>query len=203
MPTQLLQKPQLEIEAKIALDDFELMLLKNKLPEDFSSGNIHKEENFVYKSPQMQVGEFLRIRQEKLTVNKCGRLYNGGRWTLLTYKGKNNGQRLNEREEVELEISLGQRSNATLEDMLAALGFTLYSSYAKERKIYNFKNPECEVFLDAVWQIPNGRKKHFVEVEGKSEHDVLEILEQLGLGGKPLIRESYADIFAEVKNGKI
>ena len=203
MPRQLLQKPKLEIEAKIALEDFELMLLKSKLPEDFSSGNIHKEENFVYKSPQMQVGEFLRIRQEKLTVNKCGRLYNGGRWTLLTYKGKNNGQRLNEREEVELEISLGQRSNATLEDMLAALGFTLYSSYAKERKIYNFKNPECEVFLDAVWQIPNGRKKHFVEVEGKSEHDVLEILDQLGLGGKPLIRESYADIFAEVKNGKI
>ena len=160
----LLQKPQLEIEAKIALEDFELKLLKNKLPKDFSSGNIYKEENFVYKSPQMQVGEFLRIRQEELTINKCGRLYFGSRWTLLTYKGQNNGQKLNERREVELEISLGQRSNATLEELLAALGFALYSSYAKERKIYNFKSPDCDVFLDAVWKIPGESRKNFVEI---------------------------------------
>ncbi len=201
-PQQLpLQKPQLEIEAKIALEDFELMRLKQKLPEDFSTNTIFKEKNIVYKAPWMQNGEFLRIRQEESIIDKCGRFYNGGRHTILTYKGKNIGQKLNEREELELEISLGQQSNATLEDLLAALGCSLYSSYGKERKIYYFKNPECKAFLDAVWRIPNGSRQPYIEVEGKSEQDVLKTLEQLGLAGKPIIRESYADIFAEGKNG--
>ncbi|MBI2040532.1 MAG: CYTH domain-containing protein [DPANN group archaeon] len=201
MPQQHLQKPQLEIEAKLFLEDFELLLLKSKLLKDLSGGDVYKEKNFVYKCPQMRAGEFLRIRQEELTVNKCGRLHHGGRWTLLTYKGKNTGRALNVRDEVELEISLGQRSNATLEELLAVLGFSFYSSYAKERQVYNFKNPECDVFLDAVWQIPNGARQQYIEVEGQSERDVLAILERLGLAGKPIIRESYADIFAEVKNG--
>ena len=197
---QLLQKPQLEIEAKIALEDFEVMLLKTKLPEESGTGNIYKEKNLVYKTPQMVAGEFLRIRQEELTINKSGRLYSGGRCTLLTYKGENGGQKMNERKEVELDISLGQRSNATLEELLASLGFALYSSYAKEREIYYFKDLECcRVFLDTAWQIPNGSRRHFVEIEGESEPQITKAIERLGLAGKPLIRESYADIFAEVK----
>ncbi len=198
---QALQQSQFEIEAKVALSDFELMLLKQKLPKDFNFSNVHEEKNFVYKAPWMTNGEFLRVRHEKLLVDRGGRLSFGGSWTFLTYKGKNIGQKINERKEVELDIRIGQHSNATLEEMLTALGFTIYSQYAKERKSYYFGDRECTIFLDAVWPLSKGSaRQHYVEVEGKSEQNIFELLEKLGLAGKPIIRESYADIFTEEKN---
>lgn len=180
--------------------------------------SLHKimERNLAYARPKPDAtgdhGAFLRIRYETYVLSWSEGDITYYNKTILTHKNKNVGTGVSCREEDEAEV--GIPNGGAFENLINKLGLEFFSCYAKQRKVAEFSNGVF-VSLDLVAAaekqfdyLPRPNKngaenlesyswRKFVEIEGPSEKEVLEMIKKLGLEGKPIIKESYAVIFRE------
>ena len=173
------------------------------------------ERNLIYTRPNATDSNdgFLRIRYETYILPPCGNgfaHYSYHDRTILTHKDRNTGEGMNCREEDEAEIHIP--NGQAFENVIKKLGLEFFTCYAKQRQVAGFSN-SVFVSLDLVAAaekrfsyLPrpdkNGTEKlesyswrKFIEIEGPAEKDVLEMMKKLGLEGKPIIKESYEEIF--------
>lgn len=200
----------MEIEAKIKVNKAEMKRLEDKFNDLLAEYGLQRldhttERNLIYTSPWMTEGSFLRIRYETHRVYGGRSPYDENQ-IIITYKGKNLGKGLNCREEVEADVTICGDGSA-FGNLLEALGFKIYSSYAKERN--SIYRKDTVISLDYVTstihkferisfdELDKRFCKSFVEVEAKTEEQVLSTLKELGLQNKPIIQKSYADMFAK------
>lgn len=170
-----------EIEAKVRIES----------PEDFrrrveACGGEPRgtvlEVNLLFDDPAGTLrrrGAALRLRRE---------LDPDGRRTLratVTYKGPQAAGPLKRREELETAVESAETAAA----ILGAIG--LVETFRFEKRRAAWRLGPCAVTLDEVPHLG-----HFAEVEGPSEGAVRKALRDLGLGGRPLIRQSYIALLA-------
>lgn len=217
---------KIELEDVYEMQDLERKVA-SMLRKDSEAANdlrvlpsLHKimERNLAYAKPNPNAtdshGAFLRIRYETYTLSwtEGGFVYYDK--TILTHKDKNVGAGVSCREEDEAEVYIP--NGQAFENLINKLGLEFFSCYAKQRKVAEFSNGVF-VSLDLVAAaekrfdyLPrpdkNGAEKlesyswrKFIEIEGPSEKEVLEMMKKLGLENRPVIKQSYAEMFAEVK----
>ena len=202
----------MEIEAKIKLKDNEearfLGNLLGELAHDLECESTwFTERNLIFTRSGLE--GYLRIRYE--TTSKSMYEDNIDR-IILTYKGKNNSHRMNKREEIQTKIKFGDPE--AFKQILLATGYKLYSAYIKYREVSYLHNKsrslDAEVSVDWIapskekfsWfrgDILNRNPKFFLEVEASTEKKVLSMLKKLGLQDRPIIKQSYAQMFAASK----
>jgi adenylate cyclase class IV len=198
-----------EIEAKIALvNEEEKLALEKRLTKEIRGvAETVLLNNRVYRAPWMRRGEFVRLRFERELGNSWNGKHSG-----VTYKGQNVGQTVNFREEIN--FGLDKWHAETFEEFLKAMRFELYSNYYARRTAFNFHgydpvvicldmlNKSCQLYSDDknfVEDIGKEDALYFVEIEALTENKVLSELKRLGLQDRPIVKESYANIFAGVK----
>jgi adenylate cyclase class IV len=121
-------------------------------------------------------GNILRLRYE------AGKAF-------LTAKGKDNGERYNQRPEIECEIPADFFMDfAKLRGGSSELGY-----YEKSRASGRFMN--CIVCLD------NFFGTHYCEVEGREE-DLQKVIEILRLGDFPVEKRSYLELLGDECSGR-
>lgn len=141
---------------------------KNKgLPLKF-----YKQKNIIFQNNK----GFFRIRYENNKV-------------ILTYKGKNTGEKINCREE--------------RESILEGAGYTFFEQlreFSKDNSFYYEKNraniylTNCIISLDEL-----SHDKKYIEIEGE-EKEIMKNLKILGLQNYPLEKRNYLEILMEDKN---
>ena len=199
-----------EIEAKIALlNEQEMLALETRLAREIKGVPIILlQNNRVYGAPWMQGEEFVRIRFEREPRGSWHRLD----WFSVTYKGQNVGQTVNSREEIEFDMNKYHAER--FEEFLKAMRFELYSNYYTRRTEFSYHgydpvnictdtiNKSCQLYGDDknfVEDIGKEGALYFVEIEARTEAKVLSELKRLGVQDRPIVKESYARMFAEVK----
>jgi adenylate cyclase class 2 len=125
-------------------------------------------------------GSALRLREEHPTDGAAVRR------TTLAYKGPRREGPLKRRLEIETTVSSAEAILAILQ----AVGLAETFRYEKRRTTWHVG--ECEVALDELPHLG-----WFVEVEGPTEEAVLARLAEVGLGGEPLIRQTYIELLTE------
>ena len=171
-----------EIEAKVRIDDPEAFRRRMNSLSAPAAGPVF-EINRLFDDDAGRLrrsGAALRVREEFPAAGGPAAR------TLLTYKGPRTESRLKRRPEFETEVASAEAITAILE----ALGLRETFRYEKRRTAW--RAGDCEVTLDEVpllgW---------FAEIEGPSEAIILRQLNDLGLGGRPLIAESYVHLLAD------
>lgn len=171
----------IEVEAKVKVDD--LQPLKRRLNELGAKWISEETQRDLYfNHPQRNFAttdEALRVRWSS-TGEKS-----------ITYKGpKLPGSIIKTREELILPV--GDIGAAV--ELFHRLGFREAASIVKKRVVWELHN--FKVCLDEVEGLGS-----FVEVEAaergdtsESEEETIHITHQLGLEGRPLIRESYLEL---------
>jgi len=125
-------------------------------------------------------GAALRLREERPTDGAAVRR------TTLAYKGPRREGPLKRRLEIETTVGSAEAILAILQ----AVGLAETFRYEKRRTTWHVG--ECEVALDELPHLG-----WFVEVEGPTEEAVLARLAEVGLGGEPLIRQTYIELLTE------
>jgi adenylate cyclase class 2 len=98
----------------------------------------------------------------------------------LTFKGPCQPGPFKHRREIEFAVGSLDKTAALLE----AIGLMPVVHYAKER--HSWKWRDCIIEVDTLAGIG-----HFLEVEGPNEERIRQVLCELNLADKPMIRESY------------
>jgi adenylate cyclase class 2 len=165
----------LEIEAKIKVEDF--VAIKDRLSIlGAASIGQYEETNTFFDTPArtlLAADQGLRLRRKRDLATK-------GEQFILTFKGPCQTGPLKTREERELLVA----SDTDAVALLHSLGYEQIFQFEKRREVWRLS--DCEIALD---EVPNlGR---FVEIEGRSEAAIKILIQELALGGRPLIRESY------------
>lgn len=168
----------IELEAKIKveqLDDSRVLLGK--------LGARHVAE-------LTQRDRFYDCEDRKLLANDSGLRIrqvssDGQQEVLMCFKGPRQGGVFKRREEIE--FAVGDLESAG--QFLEALGFSRSLEVSKQRSLWELRG--CDVCLDEVEQLGC-----FVEVEGKDEQVVAEVLRMLGLADEEVIHCSYAEMLS-------
>ncbi len=106
--------------------------------------------------------------------------------TLLAYKGPRRDGRVKRRPEFQTAV---ESADAVLA-ILGAMG--LVETFRFEKRRTTWRAGDCEVVLDELPHLG-----WFAEVEGPTEEAVLACLADLGLAGKPIIKETYMRLLAD------
>ena len=161
----------IEIEVKIPVDDFTF----NKIASDSRNGGLvpifHRQRNIIYYNG----AGFFRVRYE------AGKI-------IFTAKGKNSGNGINMREEIE---SVMENTDSLFFEDLKRLAEG--SSFYYEKNRANIHLGDCVLSLD---ELSDGRK--FIEIEG-SEEAIKKYIKHFGLEGRFLEKRSYSEILGAVK----
>ena len=170
-----------EIEAKMSVDSFDAV--RTKLREvGATPAGAHFEVNTFFDTAERGLvarGEGLRLRLNRDDAT--------GREThVVTFKGPRRPGALKSREEIEFDVSPG----AAAAELLERLGYRRTLSFEKRRETWELGG--CKVELDEVPHLGQ-----FVEVEGPGEQIVLRVREQLGLSGRPIVKESYVALLTQ------
>jgi len=169
-----------EIEAKIRLSDPDALHAKLRALDAVLDQRV-VETNTYFDTPDgtlKSTDQGLRVRVE---VDRDS----GQTRTMFTHKGPRSHGRFKSRTETEVGVS-DARAAA---EMLAALGYQPVLTFEKRRTRYLLGH--CRVEIDTLPHLGT-----FVEIEGRSENDVVAVQNQLGLADIPLIRASYIAMLA-------
>lgn len=164
-----------EIEAKMKVADF--APVKRKLAE---LGAVHRssvlETNLFFDTDDrtlLAADQGLRLRQQK-------DLSSGRERFVITFKGPRQHGPLKNREETEIAVDSEKNTIALFEK----LGFHRVLSFEKRRESWMLDG--CEIDLDELPHLG-----FYVEIEAPSEPPILELRKKLGLGERPVVKESY------------
>ena len=176
----------LEIEAKIKVEDF--LSIKECL-NGLGAASIgqYQETNRFFDMPArtlLAADQGLRLRRKHDLAANSDQF-------ILTFKGPCQSGPLKKREERELVVASGSDAVALLE----SLGYQQIFQFEKRREIW--RCGDCEIALDDLATL--GR---FVEIEGPYDQAIQKLVQQLGLGGRPLIRESYVALLMRSGGGR-
>lgn len=164
-----------EIEAKMKVADFAPIREKLKQLGAVEQGSVLESNTFFDSDDRslLAADKGLRLRQKT-------RLSDNSESFIITYKGPRQQSAVKNREELELSVASGKDATGLLE----ILGFHRILTFEKRRETWILEN--CEVELDEIPHLGN-----FVEIEGPREELILQLREKLGLGDRPMVRESY------------
>ncbi len=98
----------------------------------------------------------------------------------ITHKGPRAHGHVKNRIEHEVEV----HNPLDAAQLLEALQYKRILSFEKKREIYYYK--KCRICLDTIPHIGQ-----FIEIDGPSHQDVMQIREDLGMNDTPLVRASY------------
>ena len=171
-----------EIEVKVRVAD-PAAFSRRMLDRGLAPAGAVFESNRLFDTPDGRLGRegsALRLREERRPDD--GAVLR----TVLTFKGPRRPGPIKRRPEFETTVGQAAPAVAILE------GLGLAESFRYEKRRTTWHVGECEVVLD---QVP--RLGWFVEVEGPSEEAVLGQLADLGLGGEPLIGETYVHLLID------
>lgn len=171
----------LEIEAKVQVDSHEPVRQRMQ-----AMGAVRVcaaiEDNRIFDTADRKLlagGQGLRVRSYKSGEGNVPA-------AMLTYKGPVRASEFKTREEIETPIE----DPAAMVALLKALSYVDAVRFEKRRESWELA--QCKVELDEVPHLGC-----FVEVEGRDELLVREVLAALGLDGLPMIRQSYVALLAE------
>lgn len=136
------------------------------------------ELNLRYDLPDKSLGKSYRVLRLRRDEN-----------AVLTYKGPGGcfSEGIRAREEWEVSVS----DFDTMKKILESLGYVILFTYEKFRT--TFVHGDAHVMLD---EMPFGA---FVEIEGRSQIDIMKLADELNLDIKHAIPESYQALFERVK----
>ncbi len=175
---------QMEIEAKIAVDDLKPVEAQLKRIGGSRKGEYAETDSFFdFEDQRFKLADSaLRLRDRK-------DLHSGQSTFRLTFKGPRQPGPFKHRREIEFSVDRPEKAG----DLLEALGLKMFARYTKSRSSWSVENCTVEVdFLEGI-----GR---FVEVEGPDEQSIRKVLHLLSLADKPVIQESYLAMV--IRHGK-
>ncbi|MHC4509949.1 MAG: class IV adenylate cyclase [Planctomycetota bacterium] len=168
-----------EIEAKLKVDS--LPAIEKKL----------RELAAEFLAEQMQTDyHFDDVNATLTTTDRCLRLrrqsVGGNEEFFLTYKGAKEESNFKKRQEIEIEI----KDAASMQRLLAALGYERVFTVEKERRLWQLGG--CSVALDRLPLLGD-----FVEIEGPDDTRIADVQKSMGLEHVPHIAKSYAMLIKE------
>jgi predicted adenylyl cyclase CyaB len=126
----------------------------------------------------------------RLRVNRD--IASGSEKLKITYKGPRAEGPVKSREEIEVSVD----STDAAVELLERLGYTRMLTFEKRRETWTIEK-NCSIELDTLPQIGS-----FVEIECKSQADVLRIRETLALADVAAVLPTYADLVARHLNDR-
>lgn len=166
-----------ELEVKFFIADLTKMIdLLDKLGASLNKERVH-EFNLLFDTRERDLtrsGQVLRLRKD---------------WkSYMTYKGPGvTGADVLNRQEIQFAVS----NFESAKNLLTALGFEVSMVYEKYRTLYQYN--QVEVTLD---EMPYG---DFIEIEGPTASEIMEISRILGLSWDKRILVRYTDLFEELR----
>jgi predicted adenylyl cyclase CyaB len=165
-----------EIEIKFAVTDTKEITAKlRKLGFRIAVGR-HREKNYLFDdgSANLQTaGKLLRVRHTPSNQT-------------VTYKGPILAtSKLKHREEIECRVENAE----TMIRILEEVGFKVRTEYSKYRTV--FEKDAFNISLDET------EAGNYLEVEGPSDQEIIELGAQLGYSEKDFVRRTYADLIGE------
>jgi predicted adenylyl cyclase CyaB len=175
----------LEIEIKLKVDDLPPVRERLKQLGAKRVGEALETNIFFDTADRALLGSDcgLRLRLSRDSASKSEKLR-------ITYKGPRAEGPVKSREEIEL----GVDSMDAAVELLDRLGYTRMLTFEKRRETWTLEK-NCSIELDTLPQIGS-----FVEIECKSEADVLRVREKLGLADVKPVVPTYADLVARHLN---
>lgn len=176
-----------EIEIKLKVDD--LAAVRERLNRLGAKrlGEVVETNIFFDTADRALLGSDcgLRLRLSRDTAHNTEKLR-------ITYKGPRAEGPVKAREEVEV----GVDSMDSAAELLDRLGYTRMLTFEKRRETWSLEE-DCSIELDTLPQIGS-----FVEIECKSEADVLRIREKLGFADVKPVLPTYADLVSRHLNDR-
>ena len=155
--------------------------------------NVYDFEKKLLHAGAKKIGEYLQKRYiydfNPVDDNKWLRLRTNGEKVTLTIKKLENKFSIGGTKELEIEVSDFEKANMILNE----LGYR-YRNYQENRRITYILN-EVEIDIDFWPMIPP-----YVEIEGKSEKKVNEIIELLKLDREKITTYDVTSIYNEIYN---
>jgi adenylate cyclase class 2 len=171
----------LEIEAKIKIED--VPAIRERLAGLHAAlvGQHHETNTFLDTPARtlLTADQGLRLRRKTDLTTKAEEF-------ILTFKGPRHPGPLKTREERELIVA----SDVDAIALLSALGYEQIFQFEKSREVWRLS--DCEIALDEIPDLGQ-----FIEIEGPGEAVIQKLIRELGLAGRPLIRESYVALLME------
>ena len=164
-----------EIEAKMKVDRHEVVRDRLKALGATDAGQV-LETNVFFDTEDRS----LLAGDRGLRLRTAKSLPDGPTVNTITYKGPRLAGPLKSRSEMELKVADPDDAIALFE----ALGYMRVLSFQKRRETWELEG--CKVELDELPHLGL-----YVEVEGDSEANVMNIRERLQLGSRPLVKASY------------
>jgi len=171
----MVTKNNVEIEAKIAVDDLDAMEARLRELGAVRKGEYTETDTFFdFPDKRLKTADSaLRLRERRdLATHKSN--------YRLTYKGPRQKGPFKHR--AEIEFSVDQPEN--VQAMLEVLGFHAIISYTKRRNSWSFDR--CDIEVDEIEGIGK-----FIEVEGPDEACIRQVLASLAVEDRPVIQERY------------
>lgn len=173
----------LEIEAKIKVGDF--TAVQKRLKRVGASPLKRRRENNIFFDTSnrklLAADSGLRLRRNHDLKTKKDEY-------VLTFKGPGRPGTMKKRDERELVVESEKDAIA----LLKGLGYAPILRFGKHRSTWRLG--KCEIALDEVAGLGK-----FVEVEGPGVAVIKKVLDKIGLGEQPHVRESYAAMLAKKK----
>ena len=136
---------------------------------------------------QLQVDIYFDTAEDRLLMaDRALRLRCSGKKNVLTYKGPQKQGRYKQRQEIQTAVEEPQ----ALRDLLECLGFSQNLLFEKRRESWLLNG--CRVELDTLPCLGT-----FVEVEGPSEQDIIQVLGQLQLDKNDSTKTPYPTMLRE------
>ena len=169
-----------EIEIKFAVKDIKSATEKlRKLGFRIAVGR-HREKNYLLDDSSENLrngGKLLRVRTTPSSQT-------------LTYKGPiSTDSKLKHREEIECRIEQADVVIRILEEV----GFKVRTQYSKYRTVF-----EKESFIISFDETEAG---NFLEVEGPSDEEIIELGKRLGYSEQDFVRRTYAELIGDTRGG--
>lgn len=165
----------LELEAKVRVAEFAAVRARLRAAGAVEEGDA-LEVNTYFDTPDRA----LLSRDSGLRVRTTRSIWQKQDRHVVTFKGPRQPGDVKAREEIEFSVESADGAAR----LLAALGYNPDLSFEKRRETWSLG--DCEVVLDELPLI--GR---FVEIEGPSVEAIESTRGSIGLGGEPLITDSY------------
>jgi len=165
----------IEIEAKLKVDS--LTPIRARLQEQGAelSGE-YLETNIFFDTEDRS----LLAADKGLRLRRAHEIHSNKDEFILTYKGPRQHGQLKTRDERELTV--GNAGDALA--LLQSLGYVVILAFEKRRQTWKLQ--DCKVELDELPHLG-----FFVEIEGPSEPQVLNLRKSLGLSDRSIVKASY------------
>jgi adenylate cyclase class 2 len=164
-----------EIEAKMKVPDFAPIRDRLRAVGAAPTGSVMESNTFFDTDDRR-----LLTKDQGLRLRSTRNPATSAETSTITFKGARQQGPLKSREERELNVENAKDAMALLE----LLGYFRVLTFQKRRESWTLG--DCEVELDELPYLGL-----FVEIEGPSEKSVMKIREQLQLGTRSIIKESY------------